>query len=186
MTANTDIAKGVVLLAEPFMEDPYFKRSVILLCEHHPQGTLGFILNKPTQVLLNDIVDEFPEFQAPVFYGGPVQTDRLHYIHNLGELLNDSARITDGVWWGGDFEELKFLVKNEMVTPQNIRFFVGYSGWSAGQLEEEMQTGSWVTAAMHANYAFKSAPEKLWSQVMYNKGNAYEILADLPEDEVLN
>lgn len=186
MTTNTDIEKGVILLAEPFMADPDFKRAVILICEHHPQGTLGFVLNKPTEFNIDELVEDFPEFDTKIYYGGPVQTDRLHYLHNLGDLLSDSLQISEGVWWGGDFDELQFLIKSELVKPDNIRFFVGYSGWSAGQLMEEMGTGSWVTARMHANYAFKSDPEKLWSQVMYNKGNVYEVLADLPEDEVMN
>jgi putative transcriptional regulator len=186
MTAKTDIEKGKLLLAEPFMSDPYFKRAVILLCEHHPQGSLGFILNKPTDVLLNELLEDFPEFEANIYYGGPVQTDRLHYIHNLGDLLTDSLQVCDGVWWGGDFTELQFLIKSELVLPANIRFFVGYSGWSAGQLMEEMETGSWVTADMHANYLFKSEPAGMWSEVMYNKGSAYQVLADLPDETALN
>lgn len=186
MTAKTAIEKGVLLVAEPFMSDPYFKRAVILLCEHHPQGSLGFILNKQTDVALNDLIEDFPAFDSSVFYGGPVQTDRLHYIHNLGDLLTDSLKVADGVWWGGDFSELQFLIKNEMVLPENIRFFVGYSGWSAGQLMEEMETGSWVTAEMHANYLFKSAAEEMWSKVMYNKGDAFRILSELPDEPTLN
>lgn len=186
MTANTEIEKGKLLLAEPFMADPHFKRAVILLCEHHPQGSLGFILNRPTDVVINELMEDFPEFESPIFYGGPVQTDRLHFIHNLGDLVTDSLRISEGVWWGGDFSELQFLIKSEMITPQNIRFFVGYAGWSGGQLAEEMETNSWITADMDANYLFKLESEELWSKVMYNKGSAYQILADLPEDPFLN
>jgi putative transcriptional regulator len=182
MTTNTAIERGMVLLAEPFSEDHYFKRAVVLMCEHHPQGSLGFILNKPTDLVINDLIEDFPPFDARVFYGGPVQTDRLHFIHNLGDLLSNSQKITDGVFWGGDFSELQFLIKNDMVTLDNIRFFVGYSGWSAGQLVEEMGTGSWITAEMHANYAFKTKAEELWKLVMYNKGATYEILADLPDE----
>jgi putative transcriptional regulator len=186
MTTNFTVVKGTLLLAEPFMADPYFKRAVVLMCEHHPQGSLGFILNKPTDLSINDVMLEFPEFDAPIHYGGPVQTDRLHFIHNLGELLNDSLKITDGVYWGGDFQELQFLVQSDMVTPDNIRFFVGHAGWSAGQLVEELEEGSWITAEMHANYAFKTQPDKLWQQVMTHKGNTFSILATLPEDQLLN
>jgi putative transcriptional regulator len=182
MSSNQQIEKGVLLLAEPFMEDPYFKRAAVLLCENHPQGTLGFILNKPTQVRLEEILEDFPAFDAPIYYGGPVQADRLHYIHNLGDLLEDSLPVSEGVWWGGDFDALKFLIQSELVRPEQIRFFVGYAGWSAGQLEDELSTGSWVTTEMHANYAFKTAADKIWSLAMYNKGNAFEILADLPEE----
>ncbi|MFN7325927.1 MAG: YqgE/AlgH family protein [Chitinophagales bacterium] len=182
MSSNQQIEKGVLLLAEPFMEDPYFKRAAVLLCENHPQGTLGFILNKPTQVRLEDVLEDFPPFDAPVYYGGPVQADRLHYIHNLGDLLEDSLPVSDGVWWGGDFDSLKFLIQSELVRPEQIRFFVGYAGWSAGQLEDELSTGSWVPTEMDPNYAFKTAADKIWSLAMYNKGNAFEILADLPDE----
>ena len=186
MAAKTEIEKGMLLLAEPFMADPFFKRAVILLCEHHPQGSLGFILNKPTDVVVNELVEDFPAFDAIIHYGGPVQTDRLHYIHNLGDLLTDSLLVSNGVWWGGDFSELQFLIKSELISPENIRFFVGYSGWSSGQLDEEMETSSWVTAEMDANYLFKSEPLELWSKVMYNKGSAFQVLAELPEEPFLN
>jgi putative transcriptional regulator len=175
------IKNGQILLAEPFMLDPYFRRAAVLLCEHHAQGSMGFILNKAVDIGINDLVNGFPEFESEVFYGGPVQTDTLHYIHNVGNLLDESIRICAGLWWGGDFEKLKILIGSGLIQPNNIRFFVGYSGWSAGQLAEEMTTGSWVPAEMDANYVFKIQPGQVWSHAMYNKGNRYEILADLPE-----
>ena len=170
------------MLAEPFMQDPYFRRSVVLLCEHHEEGSIGFILNKSIDMSLNDLMSEFPNFEAEVFYGGPVQTDTLHYVHNIGELLEESVKIADGVWWGGDFEKLKFLISSKLIEPNNIRFFVGYSGWSSGQLKDELKYGSWMQADMDANYIFKIKPNDLWSRVMYNKGNLYEVIADLPEN----
>lgn len=163
------------------MQDPYFRRAVVLLVEHHEQGSLGFILNKSIDMGINELMSEFPKFETEVFYGGPVQTDTLHYVHNLGDLLEDSVKVADGVWWGGDFEKLKILISSELVQPHNIRFFVGYSGWTSGQLKDELEYGSWMSANMDANYVFKSTPKQLWSQVMYNKGNAYEIIADLPD-----
>ncbi|MEL6926102.1 MAG: YqgE/AlgH family protein, partial [Bacteroidota bacterium] len=115
-----------------------------------------------------------------------VQTDTIHYIHNVGELLDDSKEVANGVYWGGDFEKLKFLVSSELVHPQNIRFFVGYSGWSEGQLIEEMGIGSWVLADMDSNYVFKSDHEELWQSVMNNKGDAYSIIAQMPDNHFLN
>lgn len=182
MVARTKIRRGHVLLAEPFMLDPYFRRAAVLLCEHNPEGSLGFIMNKSTNLRINDLIEDFPAFEAEVFYGGPVSTDTLHFVHNLGGLINDSIPVADGVWWGGDFEEMKFMITSGLVEPGNVRFFVGYSGWSGGQLDEEMEIGSWVTADMHANYLFKSPPEGLWSQVMYNKGDLFEIIAEVPEE----
>ncbi|MBL7805571.1 MAG: YqgE/AlgH family protein [Saprospiraceae bacterium] len=186
MAAQQEVKSGQILLAEPFMQDPYFRRAVVLLCEHHDEGSVGFILNKSIDMGLNDLMTEFPKFETEVFYGGPVQTDTLHYVHNVGDLLEESVKVADGVWWGGDFEQLKFLISSQLIEPHNIRFFVGYSGWSSGQLSEELGYGSWVQADMDANYLFKTKPRELWSQVMYNKGNVFEILADMPEHISLN
>lgn len=176
------VNKGVILLAEPFLTDPNFRRSVVLLCEHLAEGSLGFILNKPLKMSVDGLIAGFPEFKSEVHFGGPVSTDTIHYIHNLGNLLEDSVEVSRGVFWGGDFEKLKFLIQSELVKPHNIRFFVGYSGWSPGQLSEEMEYGSWVVADMHANYIFKSHPSSLWKQVMANKGKNFEVIAQMPDN----
>lgn len=178
---RNEIKIGKILLAEPFMLDPNFKRSAVLLCEHSGEGSVGFIMNKPLEMRVDELIEGFPEFDSEVFFGGPVQTDTIHYIHNLGDLLEDSMKIVDGVYWGGDFEKLKFLITSGLVQPGNIRFFVGYSGWSEGQLIDEMVYGSWVVADMDANYLFKSPPSDLWRQVMYNKGDAYTVIAQMPD-----
>ena len=182
MTKDTLIQTGQVLIAEPFMLDPYFRRAVVLLCSHDGEdGSIGFILNKGIAMTVNELVADFPRFEGEVFYGGPVQTDTLHYVHNVGDLLDDSVKLAPGVWWGGDFDQLKFLITSGLLEPHNIRFFVGYSGWSGGQLDEEMSIGSWVTGEMDANYVFKTSPQRLWSQAMHNKGNLFEVIADMPE-----
>lgn len=178
---DQEVTQGKILLAEPFMLDPNFKRSAVLLCEHNEEGTVGFILNKPLNMRIDELVDGFPEFDSEVLFGGPVQTDTIHYIHNVGDLLEDSREVTDGVFWGGDFEKLKFLISSQLIQPNNIRFFVGYSGWSEGQLDDEMDFGSWLVAEMHANYLFKSNPDDLWQQVMENMGNTYSVIAQMPE-----
>ncbi len=180
------IKKGRVLLAEPFMLDPNFKRAVILLCEHEMDGSLGFILNKPLEMTVNELIADFPEFDAPVFYGGPVKTDTIHYIHNAGDLLEDSKRIGRGVYWGGNFVQLKTLIKSGLIESKDIRFFVGYSGWDFGQLEEEMKIRSWVVAHMNANYVFNNKVKMLWKDIMSNKGDAYSVIAQMPEIPISN
>ena len=179
---SNKVSTGNILLAEPFMIDPNFKRSVVLLCDHtNKEGTVGFVLNKNLGLQINELILEFPEFNSEVYYGGPVQTDSIHYIHNKGDILDNSTKVVEGVWWGGDFEKLKFLIASNLIEPKNIRFFVGYSGWSPGQLDNEMTHGSWVISQMYANYLFKSKPEDLWQQVMKNKGDRYEVIADMPD-----
>ncbi|MGA1582725.1 MAG: YqgE/AlgH family protein [Saprospiraceae bacterium] len=181
MTQETVIQKGKVLLAEPFMADPNFKRAVVLLCEHEQNGSLGFILNKSLDMPVCDLIADFPEFEGEAYYGGPVQTDTIHYIHNVGDLLEGSQMISQGVYWGGDFEKLKFLIRTRLVDVTNIRFFVGYSGWTPGQLAEEMEFKSWILADMDANYAFKRNERLLWQEILEQKGDAYSVLAQIPD-----
>ncbi len=186
MVINEEFGTGTVLLSEPFMQDPNFKRSALLLCEHGEEGSIGFIMNKPLNMRVDDLVESFPEFDSDVLFGGPVQTDTIHFIHNVGDLLEGSIKVTDGVYWGGDFEKLKFLINSQLILPKDIRFFVGYSGWKEGQLVEELKYGSWVLAEMDANYLFKSHPGSLWSQVMDNKGNAFSVIARMSDSIILN
>ncbi len=179
---NRPIAKkGKVLLAEPFSLDTNFKRSAVILTEHDREGSVGFIMNKPLQVKVEDLLHDFPEFEAQVYFGGPVATDSIHYLHNVGDLLEDSIKIRRGVYWGGDFEKLKFLIESKLILPRNIRFYVGYSGWSSGQLNEELEYGAWVVADLYANYVFKTEAKNLWQTIMSNKGSAYSVIAKMPD-----
>jgi len=109
-----------------------------------------------------------------------------NYIHNVGDLLEGSIEITRGVYWGGHFEKLKFLIESELIKPKNIRFFLGYSGWDAGQLYNEIDTGSWIIEEMHANYIFKESSEKLWKQILINKGNTYSVIAQIKDSTRVN
>jgi putative transcriptional regulator len=176
------IQPGTVLLAEPFMLDPNFQRSVVLVCDYAKnEGCVGFILNKHIDMQIADLLQDFPDFQSKVFFGGPVQTDTIHYIHNVGDMLEDSVRIAQGVYWGGDFEKLKFLANSKLIKPNNIRFFVGYSGWSQGQLEDEIEAASWVLSSVDANYIFKEKATHLWKKVMEDKGDRFRVIAQMPE-----
>jgi putative transcriptional regulator len=186
MIDQPQVTSGKVLLSEPFMVDPNFKRTAVLLCEHNDEGSIGFIMNRRLDMRVDELVDDFPEFDAEVFFGGPVQTDTIHYLHNVGELLEGSVPVARGVYWGGDFGKLKFLISSELIKPRQIRFFIGYSGWSEGQLLDEMGYGSWVIANMDANYLFNTDPAKLWQVVMYNKGRNFTVLANLPEEQTWN
>lgn len=183
---STLIQAGKLLIAEPFMLDPNFKRTVVLICEHHEEGTTGFVLNRPLNMKMEELISDFPETKASVLVGGPVATDTIHYLHNVGNLLEDSIEVSQGVYWGGDFTKLKFLMENELIKDDNIKFFVGYSGWSAGQLEEEMKEGSWVLGDMDANYLFRTKPFVLWQTVLHNKGDAYTVIAQMPDSISLN
>lgn len=180
------IKAGNLLIAEPFMLDPNFKRSVILICEKNELGTTGLILNRPLDINMQELVADFPKSKAVVHVGGPVAVDSLFYLHNVGDLLDDSIEVCPGVSWGGDFEKLKFLMETGVIKDQNIRFFVGYSGWSQGQLEEELQESSWVVDEMDPNYLFRVKPFVLWQTVLNNRGDTYTVIAQIPDSMSLN
>jgi len=169
------------------MQDPNFKRAVVIVCDYSKEdGTVGFILNKPINMQINDLIPDFPEFEATVNYGGPVATDTIHYIHTKGDIVDECIQIGNGIFWGGSFEKLKFLISSGLVNPIDIKFFVGYSGWSPGQLEDEMEIGSWVLQEPDANYVFNSKHGELWSQTLINKGNTFSVISQMPDSFNLN
>ncbi len=177
-----EIRSGKILLAEPYMADPNFSRAAVLLCDHGAEGSVGFILNKELEMPVEDLIDDFPEFVGNAYYGGPVKTDTIHYLHSKGDLLDGSVLVSEGVYWGGNFEKLKFLISAQLILPEDIRFFVGYSGWGEGQLTEELSYGSWLVADMDANYLLKNEPAKLWQQILTNKGDTYTVIAQMPDE----
>jgi len=180
------LATGKLLLAEPFMLDENFKRAVILLCDYHHEGSLGFIVNKPLGIKVHELLEGFPDESIELYFGGPVSQDTIHFIHTKGDLIEDSMEIADGIFWGGDFERVQFLLNHQVITPEDIRFFIGYAGWSPGQLEAEMAYKSWVTAHLDKNFIFKDYDERLWSEVLHQKGGHYEVIANISDFENLN
>jgi len=128
--------KGKLLIAEPSLTgDVSFNRSVVLLAEHNDEGSVGFILNKPLNYSMNDLVEEI-EMPFPVFNGGPVEQDNLYFIHKVPDLIPNSVEISDGIYWGGDFEITVTLVNSGKISQNDIRFFLGYSGWASLQLDQ--------------------------------------------------
>jgi putative transcriptional regulator len=178
--------KGNVLLSEPFLRDPNFARTVVLLTEHNAEGSIGFILNKPISHKVHEVVKDFPEFDAPVYLGGPVQQDALHFIHRIEALAEDGDEIAPGVYWGGNFEKLKRMIRLGIVHPADIRFFVGYSGWGPKQLEEEMEMKSWIINAKGTKFTFDSGGESLWQEILKTMGGKYKAMAHYPVDPSLN
>lgn len=180
------LKSGVLLIAQPFLADSVFTRSVILLCEHSDEGSLGFVLNKPTDLNLEDLL---PDIHAPeliVKQGGPVQLDTLHLLHRMEAALG-GTKVNEGVFWGGSFEILQELIHNKTLdNPDNIRLFLGYSGWSPGQLEGELKEGSWLITDPTPDLLFDTHPDKLWEKAIYDLGNDYRYLLNLPKDPQLN
>ncbi|MFH1004458.1 MAG: YqgE/AlgH family protein [Bacteroidota bacterium] len=188
---NLDFTKfspeqGKLLLSEPFMYDPFFKRTVILLTMHNIKGTIGFIINRPLKMKLGQIIKELSECELPVYFGGPIQNKSLFYIHTLGNVIPDSIPVFNGLFWSGNFETIKDLIKENKITENEICFFIGYSGWFSNQLEDEIKQNSWIVAPASTNVIFGKEREKLWQDVLKSMGNDYSILANFPENPQLN
>ncbi|MBK9269968.1 MAG: YqgE/AlgH family protein [Saprospiraceae bacterium] len=187
MNSSHEIKTGSVLLSDPFMLDPNFKRTVVLIVDHTIEdGTVGFVLNRSTGMKFSDFIEDIGDFDAPVFEGGPVSPNTLHYLHNVGELLEDSIKVCPGIYWGGDFDALKFLIEQKLILPDNIRFFMGYSGWSADQLQGEIAEKSWVLSQMDTNYLFKKYKLDLWKMMMNDKGEHWSAISQMDGDHIFN
>lgn len=187
MASTTQPAKGDLLISEPFLPDPNFERSVILLCEHNEEGSLGFVLNKPTEHQLSDVLEESASFQKTLYQGGPVQLNTLHFIHRAPDLIPDGNAVKEDIFWGGDYEQLLSLMNTRQLAPRDIRFFVGYSGWSPGQLEEELQEDSWfVYKQTSSRDVFDASAADLWRKVLKNMGGKYRMFSNYPTDPRLN
>ena len=184
--STINLRAGSLLLAQPFMHDAYFNRTVIYICEKAQGGTIGYILNKPMKTRLHELIDDFPYFDADVHFGGPVGSDSLHYLHSEGDLVANSIEVSEGVFWGGDYEMVKDLIRSDQLNKNNIHFFIGYAGWTSGQLEAELLSGSWIQASVRADHVFNTSPYKLWQSIMKEKGEPYAILSEMPNGSLHN
>lgn len=179
--------KGDLLISEPFLPDPNFQRTVVLICEHGEDGSFGFVLNKPSLLKGSDVLDEVAYFDDALYLGGPVQQDTLHFIHRQIPGLEGGAAIADGLQWGGNFEQLLLLMEAGKLNPQDLKFFLGYSGWSEGQLEEELAQNTWIIyKSATAADIFDTQPDALWRECLKKMGGKYKILSNYPTDPRLN
>ena len=171
--------KGRLLLAEPFMIDAHFSRSVIFICEHNLDGSYGFIINNELNLKLDEIIPDKGLPALDVFYGGPVHASNLFYIHQFGDIINNSIKITDGIWTGGDFNQLMEFINLNVIKSNRVKFFLGYSGWSKHQLEDEMKTNSWIISERKKIDVFKNNKD-FWKNILENKGGKFKAIANFP------
>jgi putative transcriptional regulator len=181
------LKKGNLLIAEPsIIGDLSFNRSVILLADHNPEGSVGFIINKVLKYTINDLVPDV-EVDFKIYNGGPVEQDNLYFIHNIPELISNSIEISNGIFWGGDFETTKKLLNNGTIKEDNIRFFLGYTGWDASQLEDEMNANSWIVTENHyQNKIIGKSTADFWKEKILELGGEYIIWSNAPENPALN
>lgn len=178
---------GCLLLAEPFLCEPFFRHSVIALIDYAAdEGATGAVMNHATGYTLQDLLEGVTAGSpVPVFCGGPLGQDRLYYIHTLGDKIIPGARMfAPGVYVGGDFDAMIAYVNAGYPIEANVRFFIGYSSWTAGQLEQEIDEGSWVEAQPWGS------PESLltlqgdsyWHRAVRAMGASYRSWQLLPDD----
>lgn len=177
--------KGRLLISEPFMADVNFKRTVVLLTEHNLEGTVGYILNQQSDFLLKDVISDCWDAAMQIFIGGPVANDTLHFIHKVPEKITGGIAIGNGLFWGGDFENLKLQVNNYNIKEEEIKFFIGYSGWSKDQLEDELAVNSWIVSdKFNTDMIFDGSD--IWKEAILNMGIKYAHIVNFPENPTLN
>jgi putative transcriptional regulator len=179
-------AKGRLLIAEPsILNDDSFKRSIVLITEHSENSSVGFILNRPLNYVLGDLIPDI-DCDFTVYQGGPVEKDNLYFVHRVPDLLKDSIEVANGIYWGGDFNQLKELIEKKLIEASDIRFFLGYSGWGAHQLEDELNTHSWFVTENDFDNIFAAEEESIWKNKLLQKGGKYKIWANAPADVQMN
>ena len=178
---SLDPKQGNILISEPLMNDAHFGRAVILLIDHEEtEGSFGIIINKTLNANVNQVTDSFPDFEAPVYLGGPVADNQLFFLHTLGELIPESFLIKDGLYWGGDIETLTTLINTGIANENNVRFYLGYAGWEPGQLVTELVRNSWLVSDITAEQFLNTPPQKMWSTFVGALGKPYEMWNRFP------
>lgn len=180
-TNTSTPAKGKILISEPFLDDDYFGRSVILLCEHNEEGSFGFVLNNFIDLDLRDVAQNFPDIETKIGIGGPVETDNIYFIHSRPDLLEDSREVIPNIYIGGSYSKLLHLLGTGEIKPNEVRFFLGYSGWSPQQLEQELNEHAWlVTDIKSKDIMDLKAGDTLWSKYLKKQGKKYAVMTSFP------
>lgn len=178
--------KGRLLISEPFLPDPNFERTVVLLCEHNEEGSFGFVLNKPSLIKVNEVMEDIKDLEEQVFVGGPVQQDTLHFIHR-NKTMENTTMILEGIYWGGTIESLLFLADTGQLSGNDVRFFLGYSGWGPGQLDAELEEESWIVCDyVTQDLLFETDPKMMWKKALDNMGGRFALYSNYPVDPRLN
>lgn len=183
MQINT-ITKGNILIARPALFDYTFNRSVVLITEHNEHGSIGFILNKPLYQPVNLFVSEL-DSELDVYEGGPVETNNLYYLHKRPDLIANSEGITDELFWSGDYEDVRKAINEGLISQDEIRFYLGYSGWGENQLQSEVEENAWIIVDDQLDI-FKEWNNNLWQQQLRNLGGENLIWLNTPADPTMN
>lgn len=179
-------SRGRLLISEPYLSDPYFRRTVILLCEHDERGSFGFVLNRFIDIGVQDLHLDLPTLETRIGIGGPVQSGSLFYLHTLGPHLEGSIPVVDDIHMGGDLSQLRDLLNADPRLVKHVRFFIGYSGWGEGQLARELDERSWLVAGSGTVPVMSTRDRDLWREALRGMGGTFATMANFPEDPSLN
>ena len=179
-------SRGDSLLSEPFLSDETFGRSVVLIIDNNTEGSMGLIVNKPLPFLVNDIIKEFQYLNdIPLFCGGPLGEDMLFFLHSIPE-ISDSIPLNDNLYFNGNFTEIKRYILQGNPIEGKIRFFLGYSGWTEGQLQQEIEENTWVIGHTLSEQVLQESHTLLWQQAMNRLGDKYQTWSRFPQIPSLN
>jgi putative transcriptional regulator len=187
MEPYSQIQKGTFLIATPDIDAGFFFRGVILVCEHNPNGSFGLLINKALDLELPEEIINVNQLANPhigIRAGGPVQTNQMMLLHTSDKIEQQTLKVCDGVYLGGDLQFLQEAIMDS--SGPFIHLCFGYGGWGAGQLEREFLDGHWFLFPANSRFIFETPPEKLWQTLLREMGGKYATLSMIPEDLSLN
>lgn len=186
MSQELWVAPGTLLAASPEMLDPNFMHSVVLMCQHSETGAYGLVVNRPSGHRTAKVLADHPMWalaDAELYFGGPVQLNQLQLLHTGADRVPGGMEILPRVWVGGDLDRAaQWWLEGPEAASANLRLVVGYSGWGAGQLEQELLRGSWIPAPGSPELIFMREPRQIWRAVLRSLGREAEGLENLPPD----
>jgi len=179
---------GNILISVPLSSDFYFDRTVVLLIEHNEKESFGIVLNRSLPITLKDIFpkEKHQHRHVPVANGGPVSPDNLFSLHTYGDLIEGSSLVVDGLYFGGFASKLLVSIKNDFLDEHLIRFYLGYAGWSEGQLESELNNNLWVIGKFEEKLLFHSNDDNCWKMAVKSLGERYNSWLDIAKEPFFN
>ena len=187
---GTKLESGTLLISSPFMDDSLFGRSIVIVTDYSIEnGAIGLVLNKSTEITINDVSENFPIPDMPLYAGGPVQAEHLFILHTYGDIIEDSVHIVGNIYWGGNKQQIEEYIKLGRIDAKNIKFFLGYSGWAANQLNDELETESWIISEYSEEINILNSTntiDDLWKKYVLRFGNKYKKWLIFPEQVIDN
>jgi len=188
---SLNLEKGRVIISDPFLNDDYFSKSVIFLCETNEKGAFGLVLNNYIDENLSDLMFKFKNIDCKEFkisLGGPVDIDSIYYIHTRPDLIPDSIKVHQNIYLGNgkDFNQIAELIKLNLISNSEIKFCLGYSGWTPGQLEEELNRNSWFVANISQKTLMEYHESDLWKKTLEQMSAKHRVISNFPLNPMLN